>query len=102
MRKVGIHSGRTISEQSRKVMNLPGFSGLQDQGHGRAFLCIHEMFMDCGHGQQRRNGNMVLIHTPVGKDQDIRALPVCLVHLYKQMTDHPFHGRSLIEQCGNP
>ena len=50
-----------------------------------------------GNCQQRRDCNMVFIHTAVGKNQDIRTLPVRLIHLYEQMLQHTIHRCALIE-----
>lgn len=50
-----------------------------------------------GNCQQRRDCNMVFIHTAVGKNQDIRTLPVRLIHLYEQMLQHAIHRCALIE-----
>ena len=91
MGQIGINCRSTITQQGRKVMNLPGLARFQDQGHGSALSGFHQMFVDRGNRQKRGDGHMVFIHTPVRQDQNICPFPVGLVHLHKEVVQDPFH-----------
>ena len=102
MGQIRINRGRAIAKECGKVVYLPGLPGFEDQGHGRALLCVNEVLMHGRNSQEGGKRHMVLVHSPVRKDQNISSLPVCLVHFHKQMCEHPLHGRSLVEQGGHP
>ena len=95
-RQVRVHRTGPVSEQRCKMMDLPWLSGLQDEGHGRLLLRLHQILMDRRHRQKGRDRHMVLVHTTVGQDQDIGSVPVCLVHLYAQMLQGAFQLRAFI------
>ena len=95
-RQVRVHRTGPVSEQRRKMMNLSWLSGLQDEGHGRLLLRLHQILMDRRHRQEGRDRHMVLVHTPVGQDQDIGPVPVCLVHLHTQVLQGALQFRTLI------
>ena len=101
MRKIRIYCRCAVAQQCGKMMHLAGFAGFHDQRHGRALPCLHQMPGNGRHCQKAGKRDMVFIHAPVAEDQDIRPLPVRLVHLPLQPADHPPHRRFLIIQGGN-
>ena len=101
MGQIRIDCGSTVAEERRKMMHLPRFPGFQDQRHRRAFFCAHQMIMNSRNCKERRDRHMVFIHTPIGKDQDVRALSVSFVHFHKQMIQHAFHRRALVIKRGD-
>ena len=95
-RQVRVHRTGPVSEQRCEMMDLSWLSGLQDEGHGRLLLRLHQILMDRRHRQKGRDRHMVLVHAPVGQDQDIGPVPVCLVHLYAQMLQGALQLRAFI------
>ena len=80
MRQIGTDRPGAEAQKGGHLVHIPGLAALQDQGDSRAPLCLHQMLLDTGNCQQRRNGHMVFIHSPVGQDDDIAALSRRPVH----------------------
>ena len=99
--QVGIHRTGAVSQKRRKMMNLSGFSGLQNQRHGCLFFRPHQVLVYGGNRQQGGNRHMVFIHAPVGKHQDIGAILVDFVHLHEQTVDGPLQVGALVIGDGN-
>ena len=65
-------------------MYLSGLAALQNQRHAGTLLGGNQMLVQSGYRKQGRNRHMVLIHAPVGDNQDIRAVPISTVRLHIQ------------------
>ena len=78
------------------MMHLSRFTGFQNDGHSRTLLGAYQVLMYRRNGKKGRYRNMVCIHAPVGKNQDIRALFIGFVHLHKEMVKYTLHGCSFV------
>ena len=74
--QIGVDRTRAKAKNRGKLVDVPGLSAFQNQRYLRSLFRAHQMLLHGGDCQQRRNRHMVLIHPAVGKDQDIRPLPV--------------------------
>ncbi len=70
---VRINGGHAVAEQHGEVVHLARFARLQDQRHMGAGGGPDQMMMQAGHGQQGRDGGVIIADAPIGKDQDGRA-----------------------------
>ena len=66
------------------MVDLTRLTTLQDHSHCSSLFRLDQMLLHCGNCQQRRDCHMVLIHATVGQDQNVCAVTVCTVCLYKQ------------------
>ena len=66
------------------MMNLTWFPTFQDHGYCCSLLGLDQMLLHSGNSQQRRDCNMVLIHTSVGENQNVGTVTVGTVCLNKQ------------------
>ena len=82
-------------------MHVPRVGSLQNNADGRAAAGIDEVMLQRRHRQQGRNGHVVLIHAPVGQDQDIGPILVRPVTGHEQVIQRPFQRLSPIIQNGN-
>ena len=99
--QVGVDGAGAVAQQTGEVVHLPGLPGLQNEGHGRALLGLHQVLVHRRHRQQGRDGYVVFVHPTVGQDQDGGPLAVGLVHLDKQLLQHPVHGGIFIVKDGD-
>ena len=74
--QIRVDRTRAKAKDRGKLVDVPGLSAFQNQGYLRSLFCAHQMLLHGGDCQQRRNRHMVLVHSAVGKNQDIRSLPV--------------------------
>ena len=65
LRQIGIHRTRAIADQRCKIMYFPRLRRLDNQRDTGPLLRANQMFLHRGHRKQRRNCNMVLVHTAV-------------------------------------
>ena len=87
VRQIRVDGTCAVTEQRRKVMYLSWLAALQDHGNGCPLLRPHQMLLESGHCQERRDSHMVLVHIPVCQDQDVRALADHPVNLDEQVLD---------------
>ena len=71
------------------MVNFSGLSAFQDNGDSCPLLRADQIMLQSRYRKQRRDSDMVLIYAPVRQDQDIGALSVSSVSLYKKMIDRP-------------
>ena len=99
--QIGIDRTGTIAQQRGKMMHLSGFARFQNQSQGGLLLCIYQMLMNGGHGQQGGNGHMVLIHTPIRQHENIGPVLIGLVNLHKEPVNGPVKPCALVIGNGN-
>ena len=68
-------------------MHLARLAAFQNDRQRGSALGDDKMTVKRGDRQQRRNGKMVLVHAPVGEDEDVRPLVVRLIRLDEQAGD---------------
>ena len=100
-RQIGVDGPGTVSQQQGEMMHVPRVGSLQNNADGRAAAGIDEVMLQRRHRQQGRNGHVVLIHAPVGQDQDIGPILVRPVTGHEQVIQRPFQRLSPIIQNGN-
>src|SRR5260370_5745073 len=59
--------------------DLAGFAGFDDQGHLRALPFAHQIIVQRGQGQQRRNRRVVFVEAAIAQNQDAIAIADGLV-----------------------
>ena len=94
--QIGVDGGSAVTQQRREMMHISGFPALKNHGERRPLLGLHQILLQCGNRQQRRDRHMIFIHSPVGKDNDIGALPEHPVRLHIEMIDRFLQGSVLI------
>jgi hypothetical protein len=95
--QIWIDGAATVADQDGEMLNLPGFTGFEDEADAGSGAFANEVMVEAGDGQERRDGGMVMIDAAIGKDEDIDALlsPArrprqWRVHLRRQLrTRHP-------------
>ena len=87
MCQVGVNRTCAVAQQRCKMMHLSRLPALQDHGDRRPLLCAHQVLLESGHCQKRRDRHMVLIHIPVCQDQDVGSLADHSVDLDEQVFD---------------
>ena len=85
MREIRMYGTHAEAQQRSHMMDVSGLARLQHDGYLRALLCAHEMLLHGGYRQQRGYGHMVLVHAPVGEDDDIAAPGCGAVYGYIQL-----------------
>ena len=61
------------------MVHIARLCAFEDDGDRGALLRAHQILLHGGDRQQRRDGDMVLIHAAVGEDEDVRARVIRLV-----------------------
>ena len=87
MGKIRVDRAGPVSQQSCKMVYLSWLSALQDHSHRCSFLCTHQMLLQAGDSQKRRDRHMVFIHLPVRQDQNVCPFPDCPVCFDKYILD---------------
>ena len=72
-RQPGVDGLGPIPGQHGKVVYLAGAAGFHHQPGGGAQPFAHQVVVDGRQRQQRRNGDALSAHAPVGQDQDVAA-----------------------------
>ena len=54
------------------MVNLTGFTRFENQTDLRAPTDPNQMMMETTHGEERRNGGMHFIHSPITENEDVR------------------------------
>ena len=99
LRQVGVHCPGAIAQQGGEVVDLPGLSGFQEDRYGGALPGANQVLLHGRHRQQRGDGRVVLVHPPVGKDDNVGPLPVRPVHRHRQPVQYQIQvGAFVIEQ----
>ncbi len=87
--QIGIDGAGAVAQQCGKMMYFSGFPGFQNQGHPCSLFRAYQILVQGGHCQQGGDGHMVLVHSSVGKNQNIDAVPICPVHFHKEPVNGP-------------
>ena len=66
------------------MVHVARLGTLKDQRDRRALFRAYKILLHGRHCQQGRNGNVVLIHTAVGEDEDVCPRVICLITGDKQ------------------
>ena len=90
-----------VAQQSGEMMDVTGLSALQNHGDSGALLGADQILLQRGDGQQGGNGHVVLIHAPVGQDEDVGTLLIGPVHIDEQLIQGVCQGRALVVQQGD-
>ena len=99
--QVGVDGTGAVTQQGGEVVDIPGLGGFQQDGDGGALLGADQVLLHGGYCQQGGDGHMVLIHTPVGENNDVGALSPGAVHCQRQMVQGPVQGGVLIVENGH-
>ena len=62
-----------VAQEGGEVVDVPRLGALQDHGDRGALFRPHQILLQGGHRQQGGDGDMVLVHPPVGEDEDVGA-----------------------------
>ncbi len=68
--QIGVDRGRAVADQQRDVVHLAHITGLHQHRRQSAGLLAHEMVVDRGHEQQRRDRCMLGVGVPIAEDQE--------------------------------
>ena len=79
LREIGVDGARAVAEEGGEVVHIARLCAFEDDGDRGALLRAHQILLHGGDRQQRRDGDMVLIHAAVGEDEDVRARVIRLV-----------------------
>ncbi len=90
LRQIRVNRGSAETKQRREMMHFPRLRRLQYDCDARSFFRVDKMLLQRRYRQKRRNRHAVLIHAPVGQNQDIDAAPERSVNLYKQPVNRLF------------
>ena len=101
MRQIWIDRTGTITKKCRKMMYLPRFTSFQNNRHRCSLLRTDQMLLQSGQRQQGWHCNMILIDSPVRKDQDVRAFSDRTVYFNEQIINSFFQTGILIIYCWN-
>ena len=69
--EIGIDRACAVAEERSEMVHVARLGALKDQGDRRALFRADKILLHGGHCQQRRDGDVVLIHTAVGENEDI-------------------------------
>ena len=89
-REIWVDCACAVSEQRCKVMHLARLGAFEYDRKGGSALCCYKVLVKRRYRKQRRNCKAVLVNSPVGENQDVRAVRACLVRLNKQAVDRLF------------
>ena len=95
-RQIRIDGTGAVAEQGSKMMYFPRFSRFQDDGEGGTLFRLHQMLMNGGDSQKRRDRHMIFIDAAVGQDKNICPFPVRTVHFHKETVDRPIQRGALV------
>ena len=90
-----------VAEQQGKMVHLARFRTFQNNRDRRALLCPHEILLQSGHCEDRRNRHMVFIHSTVRQDKNICPLFIGFVTLDKEALYRPLKRGIFIVEQGN-
>ena len=90
--QVGVDGLGAIASQQGEMMNFAGFAGLDDQTDLGPEPAADQVVMHGGGGQQRRNGDVLGIHVPIGNDEDVVAVMDRLFRPHAERLDGTFHA----------
>ena len=65
MGQVRVHRPGAEGNQQRQVVHIPGFSALQHHRNRRPLPDADQVLLQGGYRQQRRDGRMHRVHSPV-------------------------------------
>ena len=92
LRQIRIDGAGPVAQQRREMMHLARLSGLQNDGDAGPLLRPHQMLLQSGYRQQRRDRHMILVHSPVGQNENVHSVPVGPVRLHEQAVDRAFQA----------
>ena len=101
MRQVGIDRPRAKAQQSRDLMDVPGLAALQNQRDCSALLGLHQVLFHAGNRKQRRDRHMVLVHAPVGEDENVEARCRRAVHRDIKLVQRSLQRSILVKEQGD-
>ena len=83
--QVGIDSPGAVAQDGGKLVHIPRLAALQDDGDSGSLLCPDQVLLHGGDSQESGDGHMVLIHAPVGEDDDVGPLCIGPVAAHKEL-----------------
>ena len=83
--QIGIDSPGAVAKDGGELVHVPGLTAFQDDGDSGPLLCPDQVLLHGGDSQEGGDGHMVLIHAPVGEDDDVGPLRVGPVAADKEL-----------------
>ena len=83
------------------MVYIPRLGALQNHGDGGTLLGADQVLLQGGHRQQGGNGDVVLVHAPVGQNEDVGALLIGPIHVDEELIQGVFQRRTLVVQQGD-
>ena len=83
--QIGVDSPGAVAQDGGKLVHVSWLAALQDDGDSGPLLCPDQVLLHGGDSQERGDGHMVLIHAPVGEDDDVGPLCVGPVAADKEL-----------------
>ena len=90
--EIGVHRARAVPDEEREVVDLARLAALHDQAALGALALADQVMLHRGDGQQRGDGGIVRIVTPVGEDDDVESLRQALGDLPAQVLEGAAQG----------
>ena len=99
--KIRVDGTGAVAEERSKLVDRARLRRLQNDGDCRPLLRPDQVMLNGGNSEKGRNCDVVLVHSAVGEDDDIRPVPVGLVHFDVQVVDCLFERGGLVVQQGD-
>ena len=99
--QIGVDGPGSVAQEGGEVVDLPGLGGLQHDGHRGALLGADQVLLDGRDRQQGRDGHVVLVHPPVGEDDDVGPLAPGPVHRHEESVQGLLEGGVFVVEDGN-